>query len=58
MTDKDQAIRAALHDADKKGRLIVVSAVTGISEPELRRIMKSTAPLSLMERASLGVHLA
>lgn len=55
----DKRIRAALKSADKKGRLDVVAAVTGIAGgvSELRRIMNSTGPLHIMDRGMLGIHL-
>ena len=57
---QDERIRAALRNADKKGRLQVVAAVTGIAGgvQELRRIMNSTGELSIMDRGMLGIHLA
>lgn len=58
MDSKDSAIKAALKDADRKGRLNVVSAVTGYSVAELKRIMNPAEPLTLMERSALGIHLA
>lgn len=54
----DARIRAALQDADKKGKLSVVAAVVGIGEKELRKIMNSTGPLHIMDRGVLGMHLA
>jgi hypothetical protein len=56
----DDRIRAALRDADKKGRLDVVAAVTGIAggQKELRKIMNSTDELGAMDRGMLGMHLA
>lgn len=55
----DDKIRAALRSADTKGKLNVVAAVVGIAggENELRRIMKSTGELSIMDRGMLGIHL-
>ncbi|OPK06696.1 hypothetical protein BZ164_00990 [Pseudomonas veronii] len=62
MTDpkQDERIRAALRSADKKGRLQVVAAVTGIAGgvAELRRIMNSTGELAIMDRGMLAIHLA
>lgn len=57
---QDERIRAALRNADKKGQLQVVAAVTGISGgvQELRRIMNSTGELSIMDRGMLAIHLA
>lgn len=55
----DAAVREALKSADRKGKLCVVAAVTGIAggEIELRKIMNSTEPLSIMDRGMLGMHL-
>lgn len=57
--DTDMRIRAALKDADEKGALSVVAAVTGIAggEKELRKIMNSTEELHPMDRGMLGMHL-
>lgn len=57
---QDERIRAALRNADKKGQLQVVAAVTGIAGgvQELRRIMNSTGELSIMDRGMLAIHLA
>ena len=48
-----------LKDADEKGQLSVVEAVTGIAGgvEELRKIMNSTEELSIMDRGMLGLHL-
>lgn len=56
----DDAIRSALKDAEKKGKLDVVAAVTGIAggAAELRKIMNSTGELHTMDRGMLGMHLA
>lgn len=55
----DDMIRSALRDADSKGKLGVVAAVTGLAggEKELRKIMNSTSELSIMDRGMLGLHL-
>lgn len=55
----DDKIRAALRDADRKGKLGVVAAVVGIAggTSELRRIMDSTDELSVMDRGMLSLHL-
>lgn len=55
----DDAIRAALRDADRKGRMGVVAAVVGVAggEGALRDIMNSTGKLSIMDRGTLGLHL-
>ncbi len=55
----DTQIRQALNDANAKGKLDVVAAVTGIAggEAELRRIMDSDEELSFMDRSMLGLHL-
>ncbi|WP_024647770.1 hypothetical protein [Pseudomonas syringae] len=57
---QDKRIRSALRSADKKGRLSVVAAVTGISggEKELRRIMKGGEELTIMDRGMLAIHLS
>lgn len=57
---QDERIRAALRSADKKGRLSVVAAVTGIAggEKELRRIMKGSDELNIMDRGMLAMHLS
>jgi hypothetical protein len=54
---QDDRSRAALRNANERGRLSVVAAVTGIPEKELRRIMNSKEPLSIMDRGMLVVHL-
>jgi hypothetical protein len=55
----DKRIRDALRDADNKGKLGVVVAVTGIAggEEELRKIMNSTEEMHIMDRGMLGLHL-
>jgi DNA transposition AAA+ family ATPase len=55
----DDRIRAALRNADAKGKLGVVAAVTGIAggEAELRKIMESTGELPIIDRGMLGMHL-
>jgi len=55
----DDIIREALRNADRKGKLGVVAAVTGIAggKSELRRIMNSNGELSIMDRGMLGLHL-
>ena len=55
----DTKIRAALRDADSKGKLGVVAAVTGISGgvSELRKIMNSEGELHIMDRGMLAMHL-
>jgi len=55
--ETDDKIRSALKDANRKGKLEIVAAVTGTSDSELRRIMNSSEPLTMMERVSLGMHL-
>ena len=56
----DTKIRVALRDADSKGKLGVVAAVTGIfgGESELRKIMDSEDELDIMDRGMLAMHLA
>lgn len=58
--ETDTRIRAALRNANNKGELSTVAAVTGIAggEGELRKIMNSTDPLHVMDRGMLGIHLA
>lgn len=55
----DDRIRTALRNADRKGKLGVVAAVTGIAggEAELRKIMESSGELHIMDRGMLAVHL-
>ena len=55
----DDRIRAALKDADNRGKLGVVAAVVGIAggETELRKIMDSTDELHIMDRGCLLPHL-
>jgi len=55
----DEKIRAALRDADSKGKLGVVAAVTGIAggTTELRKIMDSEGELHIMDRGMLMPHL-
>lgn len=57
---QDDRIRAALRNADKRGKLQVVAAITGIAGgvQELRKIMNSTGELSIMDRGMLGIHLS
>lgn len=57
---QDERIRSALRSADKKGQLGTVAAITGIAggTKELRRIMSSSEPLAIMDRAMLAIHLA
>lgn len=56
---RDADIRAALKDADRKGKLDVVAAVVGIAggKEALREIMDSEEPLTLMDRGMLSLHL-
>lgn len=58
-TETDDKIRAALMDAEIKGKLSVVAAVVGIAggEDALRDIMYSKEALSIMDRGMLGLHL-
>ena len=57
--DIDDQIRAALRDADSKGKLGVAAAVIGISggAAELRKIMSSTGELNVLDRGMIGLHL-
>jgi hypothetical protein len=52
-------IRAALKDADKRGKLQVVAAVVGIfgGVTELRKIMNSSGEIPIVDRGMLGLHL-
>lgn len=54
----DEFIREALRSAESKGRLEAIAAVSsfpgGIAD--LRKIMRSTEPLSLLDRALLVVY--
>lgn len=56
----DQSIRAALRDADKKGKLNVVAAVVGYPTgvKGLRKIMDSVVPMDAMDRQMLGMFLS
>ena len=58
-SNADIVIRAALKQADRKGKLGVLAAVVGISggEGALREIMDSSGPLSTMDRGMLAMHL-
>lgn len=55
----DDKIRSVLRDADSKGKLGVVAAVTGTSggESELRKVMESEGELLVMDRGMLAIHL-
>ncbi len=57
---QDDRIRAALRNADKRGQLQVVAAITGIAGgvQELRKIMNSTGELNIMDRGMLALHLS
>lgn len=57
---QDIRIRSALRDADTKGQLPVVAAVTGIAggEKQLRKIMNGSDELSIMDRGMLSLHLS
>lgn len=50
--------RAALRDAECKGKLCVVSAVTGISEKRLRDILNGEFDIPDFERTVLLSHIA
>jgi soluble P-type ATPase len=56
--NQDLAIRRAIADADKKGKLAVVAAITGVSVKRLRQIMKPGSVLSLTESYALLAHLS
>ena len=55
----DEKIRAALKDADRRGKLGIVAAVVGIAggEDELRKIMNSAEPMSIIDRGMIGMHI-
>ena len=55
----DDRIRLALKDAEHKGKLGIVAAVTGIAggTEELKKILTSTESLSIMDRGMLGLYL-
>lgn len=55
----DTLIRAVLLRMDQEGKLGVAAAVIGIAggEDELRKIMKSTGELNLMDRGMIAMHL-
>ena len=56
---KDNVIRAALLNADNKGKLGTVAAVAGVigGEDGLRKIMNSPDEMSIIDRDMLGMHL-
>ncbi|WP_256202919.1 hypothetical protein [Pseudomonas sp. p21] len=56
---QDDRIRSALRNADRRGQLQVVAAVTGIAGgvDKLREIMNSTDELHIMDRGMLALHL-
>jgi hypothetical protein len=56
---QDERIRNALRNADRRGQLQVVAAVTGIAGgvKELRRIMNGDGELSIVDRGMLAIHL-
>lgn len=57
---QDERIRTALRNAEKRGQLQVIAAVTGIAGgvQELKRIMNSSGELSIMDRGMLAIHLS
>ncbi|BBT40917.1 hypothetical protein [Pseudomonas guariconensis] len=61
LTDRkqDDRIRSALRNADRRGQLQVVAAVTGIAGgvEKLREIMNGTDELHIMDRGMLALHL-
>ena len=57
LTERSDLVRDALKDADRKGKLDVVEAVTGIEVTELKLIMNSTGQINIVERIVLFVHL-
>ena len=58
MDAQDMAIKRALADAEKQGKLAVVAAVTGFSVLRLRQIMKPGVELSITEKYSLAAHMS
>ena len=54
----DNVIRAALLKADREGKLGRIAAVTGIAGgvEELRKIMRSTGELPIIDRGMIGMH--
>ena len=58
-TKQDERIRSALRNADRRGQLQVVAAVTGIAGgvEKLREIMNGTDELHIMDRGMLALHL-
>ncbi len=52
------AIKRAIADADRKGNLGVVAAITGVSVKRLREIMKPASVLTLTESYALMAHLS
>lgn len=54
---KDAQIRSALRNAECKKKLCVVSAVVGIRESRLRKIMGGQFDIPAIERSLLGAHL-
>ena len=56
---QDDRIRSALRNAEKRGQLQVVAAVTGIAGgvEKLREIMNSSDELHIMDRGMLALHL-
>lgn len=55
---KDANIRLALRDADCKGRMSIVAAVTGIREKALREILDGEFDIPDRARIVLSAHLA
>lgn len=55
----DERIRAALKNANKRGQLDVVAAVTGIpgGVKKLREIMNGTGEIDFIDRTMLAIHL-
>lgn len=57
--NNDPKIRQKLSQLDQQNRLLEVSQASGIAGgvKELRRLMSSTEPLSIMDRGMLHLHL-
>lgn len=55
---KDANVRSALRDAASKGKLCVVSAVTGISEKKLNSILDGEFDIPYFESTVLQAHLS
>ena len=56
----DTVIRASLLKADREGMLGRIAQVTGIAGgvDELRKIMRSTGELNIIDRGMIGMHFS